>query len=85
MAAAIAEATEARSKKAEFTAEDVVRHLLKFVKGEEDDALAKDRIRCLELLGKNFGMFKPVGGEDNPLVIQQVTRRIVDGSGDSDS
>ncbi len=70
IAEAIAEAQQARSERTEFTADDVVRKLISFANDEQDDALAKDRVRCLELLGKHLGMFKPVGGADNPLHIK---------------
>lgn len=70
IAEAIAQAQRARSERVEFTADDVVRGLISFVEGEQEDALAKDRVRCFELLGKHLGMFKPVGGADNPLHVK---------------
>lgn len=63
----IAEAQESRSERIEFTADDVMRELIAIVKHEDEDALSKDRIKSLELIGKHLGMFKPVGGADNPL------------------
>lgn len=71
IAEAIAKAMEKRSERVEFTADDVLRELISIVNGEDTQALSKDRIRCLELLGKNLSMFKPVGGADNPLTIAQ--------------
>ena len=79
IAKAIAEALEARSKRVEFTADDVLRKLASIANEEHDDALAKDRIKCLELLGKNLGMFNKLvlaGDPDKPIVTQ-VVRRIV--------
>ena len=79
VAKAIAAALEARSARVGFTADDVLRKLAEIANEERDDALAKDRIRCLELLGKNLGMFNKLvlsGDPDSPIVTQ-VTRRIV--------
>ncbi len=72
VAAVVSEAIEARAKRTEFTADDVVRELVSIVKGEDCKAKTADRVKSLDLLGKNLGMFNKLiltGDPDTPLVL----------------
>ena len=73
----VQELQQKRSEKLKINAEYVLKHLIKMAEAKEDFVENKDRIKCLELIGKHIGMFtdkvEHSGSMSNNVSITQLT------------